>query len=144
VTYFHIFINKFITFVDLLINIWLSSCVACNILRCEGRVIRAQCPLPSPVSFRPKGVYNLFFGTLMPDRETSCWTPNGTLLWPELCNNEIPPDLCRMCLTVPHNTLIWGLFSPSFPRVSRIAFMDPSKVNEQEIRDQWKKIRDNL
>jgi hypothetical protein len=40
VTYFHMFINNFITFVDLLINIWLSSCVACNLLRWEGRVIQ--------------------------------------------------------------------------------------------------------
>jgi hypothetical protein len=38
--YFHMFINKFITFVVLLINIWLSSCVACNLLRCEGSVIQ--------------------------------------------------------------------------------------------------------
>jgi hypothetical protein len=30
----------FITFVNLLINIWLSSCVACNLLRWEGRVIQ--------------------------------------------------------------------------------------------------------
>jgi hypothetical protein len=40
VTYFHMFINKFITFVDLLVNIWLSSCVACNLLRWEEMVIQ--------------------------------------------------------------------------------------------------------
>jgi hypothetical protein len=40
VTYFHMFVDRFITFVDLLINIWVSSCVACNLLRCKGRVIQ--------------------------------------------------------------------------------------------------------
>nr|YP_010194804.1 hypothetical protein LK293_mgp091 [Arctium tomentosum]YP_010194934.1 hypothetical protein LK294_mgp092 [Arctium lappa]QZZ81543.1 hypothetical protein [Arctium tomentosum]QZZ81673.1 hypothetical protein [Arctium lappa] len=78
----------------------------------------AQSPSPSPAAFRPAGVYNDNFRTLMPDRETACWTSDGTLLRPELCNNEIALDPCRMCLTVPHNTLTWGLLTPAVPRVS--------------------------
>ncbi|KAI3666607.1 hypothetical protein L1987_88872 [Smallanthus sonchifolius] len=56
----------------------------------------AQSPSPSPAAFRPAGVYNDNFRTLMPDRETACWTSDGTLLRPELCNNESALDPCRM------------------------------------------------
>ncbi|GKC32459.1 hypothetical protein Tco_1039753 [Tanacetum coccineum] len=78
----------------------------------------AQSPSPSLAAFRPTGVYNDNFRTLMPDRETAYWTSDGTLLRPELCNNEIVLDPCQMCLTVPDNTLTWGLLTPTVPRVS--------------------------
>ncbi|KAI3667577.1 hypothetical protein L6452_42643 [Arctium lappa] len=52
----------------------------------------AQSPSPSPAAFRHAGVYNDNFRTLMPDREMS----DGTLLRPELCNNEIAVDPCRI------------------------------------------------
>jgi hypothetical protein len=44
------FINNFITFVDLLINIWLSSCVACNLPRWEGNYSRIVFMDPSKVN----------------------------------------------------------------------------------------------
>ncbi|CAH1441080.1 unnamed protein product [Lactuca virosa] len=78
----------------------------------------AQSPFPSPAAFRPARVYNDNFRTLMPDRETACWTSDGTLLRPEISNNEIALDRCQMCLTVPHNTLTWGLLTPAVTRVS--------------------------
>ena len=80
----------------------------------------AQCPPPSPAAFQLVGVYNGNFLTLMPDRETTSWTSNGALLWPELCKSKIPLDPCRMCLTVPHNTLTWGILTPAVPRISLI------------------------
>ncbi|KAI3757611.1 hypothetical protein L6452_05153 [Arctium lappa] len=60
----------------------------------------AQSPYPSPAAFRPAGVYNDNFRTLMPDRETACWTSDCTLLRPELCNNEIALDPCRIRFSI--------------------------------------------
>ena len=54
----------------------------------------------------------------MPDRETACWMSDSALLRPELYNNEIPLDHCRMCLMVSHNTVTWGWITPVVPRVS--------------------------
>lgn len=54
----------------------------------------------------------------MPDRATASWMSDSALLWPQLCNNEIPLDPCQMCWTVPHNMLTWGLLTPAVPRVS--------------------------
>ncbi|GJZ67758.1 hypothetical protein Tco_0630998, partial [Tanacetum coccineum] len=91
----------------------------------------AQSPSPSPAAFRPVGVYNDNFRTLMPDRETAYWTSDGTLLRPELCNNKIVLDPCQMCLTVPDNTLTWGLLTPTVPRVSSSLSVAPPQKKKK-------------
>ncbi|GKG00171.1 hypothetical protein Tco_0301861, partial [Tanacetum coccineum] len=57
------------------------------------------------------------------DRETACWTSDGTLLRPELCNNEIVLDPCRIRLPVPLIPFVSSLIGTLLPRFLNLEWM---------------------
>ncbi|GJT37250.1 NADH-ubiquinone oxidoreductase chain 3 [Tanacetum coccineum] len=83
----------------------------------------AQSPSLSPTAFRPARVYNENFQTLMPDYETGYWTSDGTLLGPELCNNKIILDPCRIRLPVPLIPFVSSLIGILLPRFLNLEWM---------------------